>query len=57
MKKVGDVFKIRGTEYTVVAVFEDDNEHFFVAKHRANWGWSYGVFAYGEASEEIYKRS
>ena len=57
MKKVGDVFKIRNVEYTVMAVFEDNGEQFFVAKHPTTYGWSYGnVFAYDD-SGEFYKRS
>lgn len=60
LKKVGDVFKHGGLEYTVVCTFEDDGEQFFVAKHkirRANTLSYSNVFSYFKEDGKIYKRS
>ena len=56
---VGDTFKLkRGkVEYTVVATFSHNGEKMFVGACPTSWGYSYKVFGYGEASEEIFIHS
>ena len=58
--KVGDTFKPKRskTEYTVVATFEDNGEHFFVAKKPSNYeGWYYSNIFYYDEEGKIKQRN
>lgn len=57
--QIGETFKLRNgkIEYTVVSIFEDNQEPFIVGKHKAYWGGvSYQIFAY-DKDGNLYKRS
>ena len=56
--KIGDKFKFGHTDYTVVAIFEDDGDTFYVAKCKS---LKRGIIAYSniftyDNSGRLYKR-
>ena len=57
--QIGETFKLRNgkIEYTVVSIFEDNQEPFIVGKYNAYWGGiGYQIFAY-DKDGNLYKRS
>lgn len=55
--KIGDTFIFGRTLYTVVAIFEDEDKTFYVAKYAKKYGiYSYSnIFTY-DNSGRLYKR-